>query len=62
MLFDPSFEGLPEAIRMKRAEALVAIGKVKGCDWVVEKVKPEVGGAERSAVVRAILAKVGRSD
>jgi proteasome component ECM29 len=47
-------------MRQKRAEALVQIGKVKGCDWVAEKVKPEAEGGERSPVVRAILNKVGK--
>lgn len=60
LLFDPSFEGLPEAMRMKRAEALVVIAKVTGCEWVSEKVKPEVEGGERSPVVRGVLAKVGK--
>ncbi|KAL1595663.1 proteasome component M29 [Paraconiothyrium brasiliense] len=60
LLFDPSFEGLPEAMRMKRAEALVIVAKVGGCGWVGGKVKPEVGGGERSAVVRGVLAKVGK--
>jgi proteasome component ECM29 len=60
ILFDPSFEGLPEAMRVKRAEALVAVGKLKGCGWVAEKVKPEVEGGERSALVRGVLAKVGK--
>ncbi|KAF2015929.1 ARM repeat-containing protein [Aaosphaeria arxii CBS 175.79] len=59
VLFDPTFEGLPEAMRLKRAEALVAIAKVKQCAWVVEKLKPEVGGGERSAAVRNVLAKAG---
>jgi proteasome component ECM29 len=61
LLFDATFEGLPEAMRMKRAEALVVIGKVKGCEWVVEKVRSEVEGGERSAVVRGVLGKVGKS-
>jgi proteasome component ECM29 len=60
LLFDASFEGLPEAMRTKRAETLVAIAKVNGCKWVVEKVKPEVDGGERSSVVRGTLAKVGK--
>lgn len=60
VLFDVSFEGLPEAMRMKRAEALVAVGKAKEYGWVIERVKPEVEGAERSAGVRAVLAKVGK--
>ena len=60
LFFDPRYEGLPEAMRLKRAEALVAVTKVKGCEWVVEKVKPEVEGGERSAVVRGVLSKVGK--
>lgn len=60
LLFDVSFEGLPEAMRMKRADALVAVGKVKGFQWIAEKVKPEVEGSERSAGVRAVLAKAGK--
>lgn len=60
ILFDTSFEGLPEAMRMKRAEALVAVGKVKECEWVVEKVRPEFEGGERSAFVRGVLGKVGK--
>lgn len=61
-LFDPSFEGLPEAMRMKRADALVSVSKVTGCKWVSEKVKPEIEGMERSASVRTTLAKVGKGD
>ncbi|KAL5384824.1 hypothetical protein PMIN06_010167 [Paraphaeosphaeria minitans] len=60
LMFDARFEGLPEAMRMKRAEALVAIAKVGGCGWIVDKVKPEVEGGERSPVVRGVLAKVGK--
>lgn len=60
LMFDPSFEGLPEAMRSKRAEALVVIARVNGCSWVADKVKPEADGAERSPVVRGILAKVGK--
>ncbi|KAF1965015.1 ARM repeat-containing protein [Bimuria novae-zelandiae CBS 107.79] len=60
LLFDPSFEGLPEAMRMKRAEALVVIAKMGGCEWVVEKVRPEAEGGERSSGVRGVLAKVGK--
>ncbi|KAF2109064.1 major component of the proteasome [Lophiotrema nucula] len=60
LMFNATFEGLPEAMRAKRAEALVVIGKVKSCGWVGEKVKPEAEGTERSATVRAILAKVGK--
>ncbi|KAF2265666.1 major component of the proteasome [Lojkania enalia] len=60
LLFDPSFEGLPEAMRLKRAEALLVVGKSKDCVWVAERVTPEVEGAERSAVVRGVLAKVGK--
>ncbi|KAJ4344658.1 proteasome component M29 [Didymosphaeria variabile] len=60
LLFDPSFEGLPEAMRVKRAEALIVVAKVGGCRWVADKVKPEVDGGERSAVVRGVLAKVGK--
>lgn len=62
ILFDATFEGLPEAMRMRRAEALVAVGKVGGCGWVVERVAPEVEGSERSVGVRNVLAKVGKSD
>lgn len=46
---------------MKRAEALVAVGKIKECAWVVEMVKPEVDGGERSAFVRGVLGKVGKA-
>jgi proteasome component ECM29 len=60
LMFDPSFEGLPEAMRMKRAEALVVVGKASGSGWVAEKVKAEVDGGERSPVVRAVLAKIGK--
>lgn len=60
LLFDPTFEGLPEAMRMKRAEALVEIGKVKSCVWIVEKVRAEVEGGERSALVRGVLGKIGK--
>ncbi|CAI6341703.1 unnamed protein product [Periconia digitata] len=59
LLFDASFEGLPEAMRMKRAEAIVETSKVDGCGWLVEKVKPEMDGGERSAGVRAVLGKAG---
>lgn len=45
---------------MKRADALVQVAKVKSCDWVIDKVKPEIEGAERSAVVRGSLGKVGK--
>lgn len=62
LLFDTSFEGLPEAMRMKRADALVAVGKSKDCGWVAEKVRPEVEGGERSAFVRGVLAKVGKRE
>ena len=62
LLFDTTFEGLPEAMRMKRADALVAVGKIKDCGWILEKVKSEVEGGERSAVVRSVLAKVGKSE
>jgi proteasome component ECM29 len=60
LLFDPSFEGLPEAMRTKRAETLVVASKIGGCEWISEKVKPEVEGGERSPVVRGVLAKVGK--
>jgi len=60
LFFDPSYEGLSEAMRMKRAEALVAVSKVSGCEWVVERVRVEVEGGERSPVVRAVLAKAGK--
>lgn len=60
LFFDPSFEGLPEAMRMKRAEALVSLSKLGGCEWVVEKVNPEVEGGERSIVVRGVLSKIGK--
>lgn len=60
LLFNPSFEGLPEAMRMKRAEALAAVAKVKGCQWIIEMVKAEVcGGREKSSGVRSVLATVG---
>ncbi|KAF1996134.1 ARM repeat-containing protein [Amniculicola lignicola CBS 123094] len=60
LLFDPTFEGLPEAMRMKRAEALVTISKVNGFEWIVEKVQPEVAGGERSVGVRGVLGNVGK--
>jgi proteasome component ECM29 len=60
LMFDPSFEGFPEAMRLKRAEALTAVGSASGCGWIAEKVKAEVDGGERSPVVRAVLAKVGK--
>ena len=60
LLFDATFEGLPEAMRVKRAEALVTIAKVKGCTWIADKVRPEVEGVESSPVVRGVLAKVGK--
>lgn len=60
LLFDPSFEGLPEAMRTKRAEALVSLSKLEGCEWVSDRVKPEVDGGERSAVVRGLLSKIGK--
>ncbi|ORY12152.1 proteasome stabiliser-domain-containing protein [Clohesyomyces aquaticus] len=60
ILFDPSFEGLPEVMRIKRVEALIEIGKVADCGWVVDMVKPEVEGKERSKGVRDVLAKVGK--
>jgi proteasome component ECM29 len=60
ILFQTSFEGLPEAMRMKRAEALVTVGQVNECGWIVEKVRPEAEGAERSAFVRGVLGKVGK--
>jgi proteasome component ECM29 len=63
LLFDATFEGLPEAMRQKRAEALVAIGKVKELSvWVAERAKVEAEGGERSAGVRAVLAKAGKKD
>lgn len=61
ILFDPTYEGLPEAMRLKRAEALVAIGKIKGCEWVGERVTEEMNG-ERSAVVKGVLAKGWRRE
>ena len=61
ILFEPTYEGLPEAMRMKRAEALVAVGKIKGCEWVAEKVRPEIEGTERSPAVKGILAKIGKN-
>lgn len=66
LLFDASFEGLPEAMRMKRAEAMVEIAKSGGgagggeWAWLVEKVRPEVEGSERSVGVRGVLGKVGK--
>jgi proteasome component ECM29 len=60
ILFEPTYEGLPEAMRLKRAEALVAVGKVQGCEWVAEKARPEAEGTERSVAVREILAKIGK--
>jgi proteasome component ECM29 len=60
LLFEPTYEGLPEAMRMKRAEALVVIAKVQSCKWVVERVRPEIEGGERSPVVRGVLGKVGK--
>ncbi|KAF2730427.1 ARM repeat-containing protein [Polyplosphaeria fusca] len=60
LLFDSSFEGLPEAMRLKRAEALVAIAKAKHCSWIIEAVKAEAEGGERSPAVRNILVKVGK--
>lgn len=60
LLFDAGFEGLPEAMRVKRAEAISVVAGAKGCGWVVEKVRPEVEGGERSPVVRGMLAKVGK--
>jgi proteasome component ECM29 len=59
ILFEPTYEGLPEAMRLKRAEALVAVGGVRGCEWVTEKVRPEIGSTERSAAVKKVLAKIG---
>jgi proteasome component ECM29 len=60
LLFDVSFEGLPEAMRMKRAEALVDVAKVGGCGWIIDRAKPEVEGGERSPGVRSVLGKVGK--
>lgn len=60
LLFNAGFEGLPEAMRMKRAEAIVVICRATSCMWIVEKVRPEVEGAERAALVRAVLAKAGK--
>lgn len=60
LLFDPSFEGLPEAMRVKRAEALVNIAKFKDCGSILTAVKSEADGGERSPAVRSILAKVGK--
>jgi proteasome component ECM29 len=60
ILFDSTYEGLPEAMRVKRAEALIKVAKVDSCKWIVDSVKPQVEGAERSPVVRGILAKVGK--
>lgn len=63
LLFDASFEGLPEAMRMKRAEAMVEIAKLGGVEkwtWLVEKVRPEAEGGERSVGVRGVLGKVGK--
>lgn len=60
LLFDPGFEGLPEAMRMKRAEALVEVARVRDCAWVVERVGGEVERRERSAVVRGVLGRVGK--
>jgi proteasome component ECM29 len=59
LLLEPTYEGLPEAMRVKRAEALVVVARVKGCEWVGESVEKEVDG-ERSPVVRGVLAKVGK--
>jgi proteasome component ECM29 len=60
LLFDQTFEGLPEAMRQKRAEALVALAKIKGTEWVVERIRPEIEGGERSPQVRGTLEKVGK--
>lgn len=60
LLFEPTYEGLPEAMRMKRAEALVVIANVQSCRWVVERLGAEVEGGERSPVVRGVLTKVGK--
>lgn len=48
-------------MRLKRAEALVVLGKVKALGWLTEKVSPEINGGERSAAVRTVLAKVGKN-
>jgi proteasome component ECM29 len=59
ILFEPTYEGLPEAMRLKRAEALVAVARIHGCEWVAEKARPEMEGTERSAAVKGILAQIG---
>ncbi|KAK7542415.1 proteasome stabiliser-domain-containing protein [Phyllosticta citribraziliensis] len=61
LLFDPRYEGLSEAQRLKRAEAIVKVAKWLGDEgaWVKEMVGRELGsGTERSGDVKAVLAKV----
>ncbi|KAK7521973.1 proteasome stabiliser-domain-containing protein [Phyllosticta citriasiana] len=61
LLFDPRYEGLSEARRLKRAEAIVSAAKWLGDEsaWVKEMVGRELaGGSERSGDVKAVLAKV----
>jgi proteasome component ECM29 len=62
LLFEPTYEGLPETMRLRRAEALVVVAKVRSCRWVGEMVREEIvgEGVERSAVVRGVLGSVER--
>ncbi|KAK8218585.1 proteasome stabiliser-domain-containing protein [Phyllosticta capitalensis] len=62
LLFDPRYEGLSEAQRLKRAEAIVSVAKWLGAEegaWVRELVQQELGsGVERSGDVKKVLSKV----
>ncbi|OCK83918.1 hypothetical protein K432DRAFT_379061 [Lepidopterella palustris CBS 459.81] len=58
LLFDSRFEGLSEAVRLKRAQAVVSLARCEGAGWARELVRGEVEGrAEKSAVVRGELGK-----
>lgn len=57
LLFDPSFEGLSEAIRLKCAQAIVAVSKIEGVE-LKERVESEMA-REKSPVVRKELEKAG---
>ncbi|KAF2280667.1 ARM repeat-containing protein [Westerdykella ornata] len=56
ILFDPTYEGLPETMRVTRAQALIAIGRIRGCKWAAERAAEEMNG-ERSLVVKGVLAQ-----
>jgi proteasome component ECM29 len=61
LLFDPAYEGLPEAMRIKRGETLCAMATVKGCEWVYDKIQMEIAQVEKSPVVIGVLEKIKRT-